>query len=191
MVGGFLQGLRGFAIPPGSGMLFPGLSLFYAFGLSLFGSLPSFLTCSSGVFAAWWLFFPLGKLLHYVRLGLLIQRWFPWGCVLCCLSRVSLTLPGRGSVFFLRLRLVRRLSPSVVFLSCLRNEVTLVFVECRLWFLPLDQNEGLIYWSRLYSFGMGSPFGSSVLSYTLDHDRRFTFSYWFLFLHVGVTCQVR
>ena len=38
-------------------------------------------------------FFPLGKLLHYMRLGLLIRRWFPWGCVLCCLSPVSLTPP--------------------------------------------------------------------------------------------------
>ena len=36
--------------------------------------------------AAWWLFFPLGKL-HYVRLGLLIRRWFPWG--LCALLSVS------------------------------------------------------------------------------------------------------
>ena len=43
--------------------------------------------------AAWWLFFPLGKLLYYVRLGLLIRRWFPWVCVLCCLSPVSLTPP--------------------------------------------------------------------------------------------------
>ena len=67
-----------------------------------------------------------------------------------------------GSVFFLLLRLVRRLYPSVVFLSCLRDEVTLVWVECRLWFLPLGRNEGLVCWSRLYSFGMGSPFGSSV-----------------------------
>ena len=43
--------------------------------------------------AVWWLFFPLGKLLHYVHLGLLIRRWFPWVCVLCCLSSVSLTPP--------------------------------------------------------------------------------------------------
>ena len=71
-------------------------------------------------------------------------------------------LQCRGSVFFLRLRLVRRLSPSVVFLSCLRDEVTVVWVECRLWFLPFDRNEGLVCWSRLYSFGMRSPFGSSV-----------------------------
>ena len=60
LVGGFLQGLRGFAVPLGSGMLFLGLSLFCAFGLSLFSSLPSFLPCSSGVFAAWWLFFSSG-----------------------------------------------------------------------------------------------------------------------------------
>ena len=43
--------------------------------------------------AVWWLFFPLGKLLHYVRLGLLVWRWFPWGCVLSCLPLVSLTPP--------------------------------------------------------------------------------------------------
>ena len=43
-----LQGLRGFCVPLWSGVLFHGLSLFCAFGLSLFGARPSFLSCSSG-----------------------------------------------------------------------------------------------------------------------------------------------
>ena len=38
--------------------------------------LPSFLSCSFGVFAAWWLPFPLGKLLHDVCLGLLLRHLF-------------------------------------------------------------------------------------------------------------------
>ena len=43
-----LQGLRVLACPCLGG-LFPGLSLFCVFGLYQFGSLPSFLSCSSGV----------------------------------------------------------------------------------------------------------------------------------------------
>ena len=125
--------------------------------------LPSFLSCSSGVFAAWWLFSPLGKRLRYVCLGLLLRRLFPWGCVLCCLSPVSLT-PQLSRFCFLAPSSFSPPSvfPSVVFLWSLRDEVTLVWVECRLYVLPLDRNEGLACWSRLYSFGMGSPFGSSV-----------------------------
>ena len=38
------------SVPLYSGGLFPGLSLFYIFRLYGFGSLPSFLSCSSGVF---------------------------------------------------------------------------------------------------------------------------------------------
>ena len=82
-------------------------------------------------------------------------------CSVVCLQSHS-HLRCRSSVFLLRPRLVCRLSPSVVFLSSLHDEVTLVWVECRLWVLPLDRNEGLVCWSRLYSFGMGSPFGSSM-----------------------------
>ena len=115
---GFLQGLRGFAVPPWSRVLFPRLSLFCAFGLFLFGSLPSFLSCSSGVFAAWWLFFPLGKVLHNVRLGFLIRRWFPWGCVLCCLSPVSLTPPLSWFCFFTP----SSFSPSSISVGCVSFE---------------------------------------------------------------------
>ena len=87
-------------------------------------------------------------------------------CSVVCLQSRS-PLRCRGSVFFLRLHLVRRLSPSVVFLSYLRDEVTLVWVECRLWVLPLNRNEGLVCWSRLYSFGMGSLFGVKCVLRTL------------------------
>ena len=80
--------------------------------------LPSFLPllllrCLS----AWWWFFPLGGLLLYGCLGSLIQQWST--VVLCsvvCLPP-SLPLHCRGSVFFLRLRFVLRLSPLVIFLS--------------------------------------------------------------------------
>ena len=109
--------------------------------------------------ATWWLFFPLGRLLHYVRLGLLIRRWCPWGCVLCCLSPVSLTPPVSWFCFIPPSSFH---PPSVSIgcvLSCLRDEVTLVWVECRLWVLPLDRNKGLVCWFCLYSFGMWSPFG--------------------------------
>ena len=80
--------------------------------------LPSFLPllllrCLS----ARWLFFPLGGLLLYGRLGSLLQQWST--VVLCsvvCLQS-SLPLHCRGSVFFPRLCFVLRLSPSVGFLS--------------------------------------------------------------------------
>ena len=99
-VHGFLPSLRGRSVAfssgsmalaslRGPGELFPGLSLFCAFGLPL--RLPSFLSCSSGVFAAWWLSSPLGKRLPNEWLGFLLRHSFLWGCVLCCLSPVSLT----------------------------------------------------------------------------------------------------
>ena len=47
--------------------------------------------------AAWWLFFLLGRLLHYVHLGLLVQRWFPWGCVLCFGSKFSHLIRTKAS----------------------------------------------------------------------------------------------
>ena len=162
MVGWFLQGLRGCDIPPWSGALFPGLSLFCAFSLSLFGSLPSFLSCSSGVLWPGGCSFPWVSSSTTCVLAYSSGEGFPGVvCSVVCLQSRS-HLRRRGSILFLRLRLVRRLSPSVVFLSCLRDELTFVWVECRLWVLPLDRNDGFVCWSRLYSYQMGSPFGSSV-----------------------------
>ena len=144
------------------GGLFPGLSLFCIFGLYRFGSLPSFLPllllrCLS----AWWFFFPLGGLLLYGCLGSLIQQWST--VVLCsvvCLQS-SLPLHCRGSVFFLRLRFVLHLSPSVVFLSAFAmgspRTVSVLVSSTR-------SERRLSLLVSLYSFGMGSPFGSSVFS---------------------------
>ena len=130
LVGWFLQGLRGFGVPPWSGTLFPGFSLFCAFGLSLFGSLPSFLSCSSGVLRPGGCSFPWVSSSTTCVLAYSSGDGFPGVvCSVVCLQSRS-HLRCRGSVLFLRLCLVRRLSPSVVFLSCLRNEVTLVWVEC-------------------------------------------------------------
>ena len=112
-----LHGLRGFGVTPWSGVLFPGLSLFCAFGLYLFGSLPSFLSCSSGILRPGGCSFPwvssstTGVLAHSSGDG------FPEVvCSVVCLQSSS-PLRCRGSVFFLRLRFVRHLSPSAVFFS--------------------------------------------------------------------------
>ena len=112
-----LQGLRGFGVPLWSGVLFPGLSLFCAFGLYLFGPLPSFLSCSSGILRPGGCSFPwagsstTGVLAHSSGDG------FPEVvCSVVCLLSSS-PLWCRGSVFFLRLRFVRRLSLLVVFFS--------------------------------------------------------------------------
>ena len=192
MVGRFLQGLRGFGVPPwlgGGGGLFPGSSLFSAFRLSLFGSLP-FSPVPPVSLRPGGCLFPWGKRLHNGCLGLLLRHLFPWGCVLCFLSPVSLT-PLLSWFCFLAPSLFSTpsVSPSVVFLWGLRYEVTLVWVECRLWVLPLDRNEGLACWSRIPS-GWGHPLGQVCFAYTLDHDRRITFGCWFLFLWVVVPYRV-
>ena len=81
--------------------------------------------------------------------------------VVCLLSRSHLCC--LGSVFLSPSSVSPpSVSPSAVFLWGLRDEVTLVRVECQLCVLPLDRNEGLACRSCLYSFGMGSSFGSSV-----------------------------
>ena len=87
--------------------------------------------------------------------------------MLCCLFPVSLT-PPVSWFCFIPPSSFRPLSVSIgCVLSCLHDEVTLVWVECRLWVLPLDRNEGLVCWSCLYSFGMGSPFGVKCVLRTL------------------------
>ena len=96
--------------------------------------LPSFLSrlflrclCGLVVVLFLWVSYSTGCVLAYSS-----DDGFPGVvCSVVCLQSRS-HLRCRGSVFFLRLRLVRRLSPLVVFLSCLRDEVTLVWVECRL-----------------------------------------------------------
>ena len=112
-----LQGLRGFGVPLWSGVLFHGLSLFCAFGLYLFGSRPSFLSCSSGILRPGGYSFPwVGSSTPSV-LAHSSGDGFPG--VVCSVVYLQSCSPFRcrGSVFFLRLRFVRRLSPSVVFFS--------------------------------------------------------------------------
>ena len=146
----------------GPGELFPGLSLFCAFGLPLFGSLPSCPVPQVSVP-------PGGCLLPWVGASAMCvlasssSACFPGVVcsVVCLWSRSPLCC--FGSVFHSPSSVSPpSVSPSVVFLRGLRDGVTLVRVECQLCVLTLDRNEGLACRSRLYSFGMGSPFGSSV-----------------------------
>ena len=166
MVGCFLLGLRGFGVPPWSGELFPGWSLFCAVGLYLFGSLPSFLSCSSGVLRPGdcsfsWVGSSITCVLAYSS-----GDGFPGvRCSVVCFQSRS-PLLCRGSVLFLRLRFVRRLSPSVVFFRAFAMRSPLSGSSVG-WVLPLDRNEGLVCWSCLYSFGMGSPFGAKCVLHTL------------------------
>ena len=82
--------------------------------LSRFGFLPCFLSCSSGVFRPGGCF-PLGGLLLYGCIGSLIPR--SSAVVLSSAVCLQPSLPTLVVVlFFLRLRFVHRLSPSVVFL---------------------------------------------------------------------------
>ena len=112
-----LQGLRGFGVPPWSGVLFPVLSLFCAFGLYLFGSLPSFLSCSSGILRPGGCSFPWVGSSTMCVLAHSSSDGFPEVvCSVVCLQSSS-PLQCRGSVFFLRLHFICRLSPSVVFIS--------------------------------------------------------------------------
>ena len=158
----FSSGSTALAFLRGPGELFPGLSLFCAFRLPMFGSLPS--SSVSQVSLP-----PGGCLLPWVSasatciLAYSSSACFPGVvCPVVCLRSRS-HLRCLGSVFLASSSVSPpSVSPSVVFLWGLCDEVTLVWVECQLCVLPLDRNEGLACWSRLCSFGMGSPFGSSV-----------------------------
>ena len=102
--------------PPWSGVLFPGLSLFCAFGLYLFGSIPSFLSCSSGVLRPGGCSFPWVGSSTTCVLAYSSGVGFPGVvCSVVC-RQCSSPLRCHGSVFFLHLRFVHHLSPSVVFL---------------------------------------------------------------------------
>ena len=90
-------------VPLCSGVLFPGLSLFC-------------ISCSSGVLWPGGCFFPLCGLLLSGCIGSLIQHWSTGVLLPVACLQSSLPLRCRGSVFFLCLRFVLRLSPSVVFL---------------------------------------------------------------------------
>ena len=125
-----------------------------------------------------WLFFPLGGLLLYGCIGSLIQQWFHCGLCSVVYLQSSLPLSCRGSVFFLRLRFVRRLSPSVVFLSAFAMESPCLSRVSLLVSSPRSERR-LSLLAHLYSFGMGSPFGSSVFYIPLDLDRRITFAIGF------------
>ena len=137
----------------GLGELFSGLSLFCAFGLPLFGSLPS---CSVPQVSLP----PGGCLLPWVSASAMCVlasssgARFPWvGCSVVCLRSRSPPC-CLGSVFHSPSSVSPpSVSPSVVFLRGLRDGVTLARVECQLCVLPLNRNEGLACWSRLYSFG--------------------------------------
>ena len=148
-------------VPLCSGGLFPGLSLFCVFGLYRFGSLPSFLSCSSSVLRPrvvlsprWAPPLPVYWLSHPTMVPL-------WFCALLSVS--NLAYPSVVVVLF----------SSSVFVSsavCLHRMYSLVPSR---WGHPgLGRVSVLVSSSRserrlsllvsLYSFGMGSPFGSSV-----------------------------
>ena len=126
--------------------------------------------------SAWWWFFPLGGLLLYGCLGSLIQQWST--VVLCsvvCLPS-SLPLHCRGSVFFLRLRFVLRLSPLVIFLSA--------FAMGSPWAgSSVGVGSSTRSERRLSLFcilsGWGHPLGQVVFPFTLDRDRRITLAFGF------------
>ena len=158
----FSSGSTALASLHGPEELFLGLSLFCAFGLPLFGSLPS---CPVPQVSLP----PGGCLLPWVGTSAICVLASSSGacfpgvvCSVVCLRSRS-RLCCLGSVFLSPSSVSPlSVSPSVVFLWGLCDEVTLVRVECQLCVLPLDRNEGLACRSRLYSFGMGSPFGLGV-----------------------------
>ena len=155
----FSSGFMALAYLRGPGELFPGLSLFCAFGLPLFGSLPScpvpqVSLLPSGCLLPW-----VGASSMFVLASSSGARFPGVVCSVVCLRSRS-PLCCLGSIFHSPSSVSPpSVSLSVVFLRGLRDGVR---VECQLCVLPLDLNEGLAYRSRLYSFGMGSPFGSSV-----------------------------
>ena len=146
----------------GPGESFPELFLFCAFGLPLFGSLPS---CPVPQVSLP----PGGCLLPWIGASAMCALASSSGArfpgvlcsVVCLRSRSPLCCLSSG---FHTPSSVSppSVSPAVVFLRGLHDGVTLARVECQFCVLPLDRNEGFTCRSRLYSFGMGSPFGSSV-----------------------------
>ena len=109
--------------------------------------------------------------------------------VVCLRSRSHLCC--RGSVFLLHPCLVRRLSlRRLCFFGAfaMRSPLSGSSVGC-----GFSHSIG----TNVYSVGLvcipsgwGHPLGQVCFTYTLDHDLRITFSYWFLFLRVGVPCRV-
>ena len=108
-----LQGLSVLACPCVRGCSSQGI-LVLCLRLSRFGILPYFLSCSSGVFRPGGCF-PLGGLLLYGCIGSLIPRSSAVVCHLLSVSSLA-SPPWSWFCLFLRLRFVRRLSLSVVFL---------------------------------------------------------------------------
>ena len=166
------------ALPLRSGVLLPGCTCSVS---SVCIDSASFLSCSSGVlrpggcFPGWspplWLF-------SFTR-----PTFVHCGLVLCCLSPVCLPHLGRGYVV------------SSVFVSyavclcrlcswCLRDGVTLAWVECRCCFLPSIGTKATFLSVLSIPSGWGHPLGQVCFLFPLISIEG-SLSFWFLFLPLG------
>ena len=150
--------------------------LFCFFGLYRFGLLPFLLL---RCLTAWWLF-PLAGLLLYGCFRSLVPRS---STVVLCSAPVCLPHLGRGYVV------------SSVFISyavclcrlcswCLRDGVTLAWVECRCGFLPSIGSKAPFLSVLSIPSGWGHPLGQVCFLFPLISIEG-SLSFWFLFLPLG------